>query len=63
VSDRELVRRQNKLSDNPDFLLHEQFPPEIVARRRKLLPKLKAVIEYKTEMWFVYDTLHRRSPS
>jgi hypothetical protein len=38
-----------------------QAKNEIVARRRKLLPKLKAVIEYKTEMWFVYDTLHRRS--
>ncbi|XP_060604090.1 uncharacterized protein LOC132756963 [Ruditapes philippinarum] len=57
-SDREIVRRQNKLLDHTDYFLHEQFPPEIVARRRKLLPKLKAAIKDKKKAWFVYDTLY-----
>ncbi|XP_053400456.1 uncharacterized protein LOC128557270 [Mercenaria mercenaria] len=57
-SDRELVRRQKHLLKETGFLLHEQFPPEIAARRRKLMPQLKEAIKDNKRAWLVYDTLY-----
>ncbi|XP_060551416.1 uncharacterized protein LOC132712992 [Ruditapes philippinarum] len=56
--DREMVRRlrRTKLNDT-QFYLHEQFPPEIVARRKSLLPKLKNAKKQARQAWLAYDTL------
>ena len=37
-ADRELVRKRNKST----YYIHEQFPPEIVAKRRRLVPRRSA---------------------
>ncbi|XP_053396028.1 sushi, von Willebrand factor type A, EGF and pentraxin domain-containing protein 1-like [Mercenaria mercenaria] len=57
-SDRELVRRQRKLLEGSNYFLHEQFPPEIAAKRRKLIPKLKEAFKDGKKAWIVYDTLY-----
>lgn len=57
-SDRELVRRQKHLLRGSDYYLYEQFPPEIAARRRKLVPRLHDAIKANKKAWLVYDTLY-----
>ena len=56
--DREMVRKQWKALDDTDFYFHEQFPKEVVEKRRKLLPKLSAAKKAKKKAWFSYDTLY-----
>ena len=56
--DRELVRSQREHLKDSEHFLHEQFPPEIVARRRALLPKLKSVKREGKQAWIAYDTLY-----
>ncbi|XP_060553617.1 uncharacterized protein LOC132714718 [Ruditapes philippinarum] len=55
--DREMVRRLRTKLNDTQFYLHEQFPPEIVARRKSLLPKLKNAKKQGRQAWLAYDTL------
>ena len=57
-TDRELVLRQKHQLKKSDYFLYEQFPPEIAARRRKLVPKLHEAIKANKKAWLVYDTLY-----
>lgn len=56
--DREMVRKQWKTLDNTPFYVHEQFPKEVVARRRQLIPKLKDAKKNGANAWISYDTLY-----
>jgi hypothetical protein len=56
--DKEVVRRQWKHLDGTGFNVFEQFPPEVVAKRRKLLPKMKAERAKGKRSWIAYDTLY-----
>jgi hypothetical protein len=38
--------------------MHEQFPPEIAARRKALIPTLKAAQKQGRKSWIAYDTLY-----
>ena len=39
--EREFVRKKWKILDNTPYYLHEQFPKEVVAKRRQLVPMMK----------------------
>jgi uncharacterized protein YdcH (DUF465 family) len=56
--DREYVRRQREHLQDSDFFLHEQFPPEIAARRRAHIPAVKAAKRQGKRAWLSYDTLY-----
>lgn len=56
--DREMIRRQRVNLDKTDFFMHEQFPPEIAARRKALIPTLKAAQKQGRKSWIAYDTLY-----
>ncbi|XP_053383295.1 uncharacterized protein LOC128549767 [Mercenaria mercenaria] len=56
--DRELVRRQYKELINTKYNVFEQFPPEVVAKRRRLLPKMKEARRQNKKAWIAYDTLY-----
>jgi hypothetical protein len=55
--DREHVRRQRFNLNGTSFYLHEQFPPEVVNKRRRLIPLLKKAKDEHKEAWISYDTL------
>ena len=57
-TEREMVRRERGKLKETDFYLHEQFPPEIVAKRKTLVPKLQEAIRLKKRAWISYDTLY-----
>ena len=55
---RELVRKQWKTLQGTPYFVTEQFPKEVMDKRRKLVPLMK---EYKKEgkrAWITYDTLY-----
>ena len=54
----EFVRKQWKSLEGTHYQVHEQFPPEIVEKRRKLIPKLKAARQQNKRAWISYDTLY-----
>lgn len=56
--DRESVRRQWKQLNGTGYNVFEQFPPEIVSKRRKLVPKMKEARRQGKRSWIVYDTLY-----
>ncbi|XP_053381981.1 uncharacterized protein LOC128551589 [Mercenaria mercenaria] len=56
--DREIVRRLKSKLEGTNFYLHEQYPPEIMERRKKLIPKLKAAKREGKSAWISYDTLY-----
>ncbi|KAH3801049.1 hypothetical protein DPMN_154693 [Dreissena polymorpha] len=58
VTDKEIVRRQWKHLNGTGFNVFEQFPPDVVAKRRKLLPKMKEEREKGKRSWIAYDTLY-----
>jgi hypothetical protein len=37
--------------------MHEQFPPEVVAKRKILIPKLREANAKNHNAWIFYDTL------
>ncbi|KAH3724857.1 hypothetical protein DPMN_050684 [Dreissena polymorpha] len=41
-----------------DLRMYEQFPQEVLAKRRKLGTKLKAARDEGKKAWIVYDTLY-----
>ena len=57
-TDREIVRRQRVKLHGTEFYVHEQFPPEIVAKRQKLYPLLKKAKQEQKQAWISYDTLY-----
>jgi hypothetical protein len=57
-TDREIVRKSsNKLKDT-NFYITEQFPPEVVAKRRTLFRKMKQEKEARNTAWVSYDKLY-----
>ena len=56
--DREAVRRQWKELNGSNFNVFEQFPPEVVATRRRLVPKMKEARGQGKRSWIAYDTLY-----
>jgi hypothetical protein len=56
--DKESVRRQWKELSGTNYNVFEQFPPEVVAKRRKLLPKMKEARSNGKRSWISYDTLY-----
>ncbi|WAR17435.1 hypothetical protein MAR_032029 [Mya arenaria] len=56
--DREAVRKQGFLLKGSRQFISEQFPPEIMDIRRKLVPKLKEAKKDGKRAWLVYDTLY-----
>ena len=56
--ERELVRKQWKTLDKTDYYIHEQFPKEVMDKRKKLLPKLKEAKSSGKKAWLSYDTLY-----
>ena len=56
--DIEMVRRQWKHLAGTAFNVFEQFPPEVVSKRRKMLPKMNEARAKGKRSWIVYDTLY-----
>jgi len=56
--DRELVRKQWKNLSGTQFNVFEQFPPEVVAKRKKLVPKMKEARRQGKKSWIVFDTFY-----
>ncbi|KAH3695372.1 hypothetical protein DPMN_082829 [Dreissena polymorpha] len=56
--DKEIVRRQLKHLNWTGFNVFEQFPPEVVAKRMKLLPKMKKERAKGKRSWIAYDTMY-----
>lgn len=55
--DRENVRRKRTELQGTRYYIHEQFPPEVVAKRRRLVPKMKQAKQEGKTSWISYDTL------
>ena len=56
--DREFVRKQWKELRDTAFHMFKQYPPEVIAKRRKLVPRMKAAREQGKSSWIAYDTLY-----
>lgn len=56
--ERELVRRQWKTLKDTPYSVFEQFPKEIVEKRRRLRSKVKEHKEKGDDAWIAYDTLY-----
>ena len=56
--DREYVRKQAKVLKDTNFYVNEQFPKEIVDKRRRLVPKMKEARRQGKSSWISYDTLY-----
>ena len=56
--EREMVRRQRVKLEGTNFFLHEQFPPEVIEKRKKLIPKLKEANQNGKRAWISYDSLY-----
>ena len=55
--DREHVRKQRYNLNGTSYYLQEQFPPEVVNKRRRLIPLLRKAKDEHKEAWISYDTL------
>ncbi|KAH3691475.1 hypothetical protein DPMN_187314 [Dreissena polymorpha] len=53
-----MVRRQWKHLSGIGCQMFEQFPPEVLEKGRKLVPKLKVAKQEGKRSWIVYDTLY-----
>lgn len=56
--EREYVRKQWKALAGTPYFVNEQFPKEVVEKRRRLLPKMKAARQEGKTAWIAYDTLY-----
>ncbi|WAR03198.1 hypothetical protein MAR_009756, partial [Mya arenaria] len=56
--DRECVRRSRDALKGSSFFVNEQFPKDVVDRRKSLMPKLRASIDNGKRAWISYDTLY-----
>ena len=52
-----MKQKRTELRGSKQFV-NEHFPPEIVAKRRRLLPHLKQAKAEKKNAWIAYDTLY-----
>ena len=57
-TDREIVRKHKFKLENSNYYIHEQFPPEIVTKRKRLIPKLRQAKKDGKSAWISYDTLN-----
>lgn len=57
-SDREQVRGNSKNLQGTNFYVTEQFPPEVAAKRRRLLKRAKEEKRAGRKAWVSYDTLY-----
>ena len=55
---REQFRRRKFKLENSNYYMHEQFPPEVVTGRRRLVPKLRDAKKNGKTAWISYDTLY-----
>jgi hypothetical protein len=56
--ERELVRKQWKALEGTPYYVNEQFPKEVIDKRRKLVPKMKDARREGKTAWIAYDTLY-----
>lgn len=56
--EREMVRTSWKSLDNTKYFVHEQYPKEVVEKRKALIPKLKEARNKGQRAWLSYDTLY-----
>ena len=56
--DREFIRKQSKNLKGSIYYINEQFPPEIIEKRKKLIPQMKAAHKRNKKAWISYDTLY-----
>lgn len=56
--DREHVRKQWKHLSGTHYNVFEQFPQEVVAKRKRLVPKMKEARRQGKRSWIVFDTLY-----
>ena len=56
--DKELVRRNGRALQGTHYSVYEQFPSDIVVKRKRLLPKMKAARDQGKKAWIAYDTLY-----
>jgi predicted nucleic acid-binding Zn-ribbon protein len=56
--DRERVRREWKHLKGTSFHMFEQFPKEVMDKRRGLVKKMKDARDAGKKAWIVYDTLY-----
>ena len=55
--DREAIRSKRPELNGSPYYFHEQFPPQVVAKRRSLVPKMKQTKQQGKTAWISYDTL------
>jgi hypothetical protein len=56
--DREMVRKRWKELDGTVFRVFEQFPQDVIQKRRKLVPKMKDARRQGKRAYLAYDTLY-----
>ena len=56
--DKELVEKQWKTLQSTPFFEMEQFPREVIEKRKKLFPKMKSARQEGKTAWVAYDTLY-----
>ena len=56
--DRETVRKLRSKLNGTKFYINEQFPKEVVEKRKKLLPRKKAAKRDGNKAWIAYDRLY-----
>lgn len=56
--DKELVRKQWKSLQGTPYFVSEQFPKEVVDKRKALVPKMKEAKREGKKAWIAYDTLY-----
>ena len=56
--DREMVRGQSKNVWGTRYYVSEQFPPDIMAKRRELVKRMKEEKKAGNQAWVSYDTLY-----
>jgi hypothetical protein len=55
--DKELVRKNGRALQGTNFSVYEQYPNDVVEKRRRLLPRMKAARDEGKRAWLSYDTL------
>jgi len=56
--EKEFVRKQWKTLNGTPYFVNEQFPKDIVDKRRQLVPKMKEARRDGKTSWISYDTLY-----
>ena len=56
--EREAIRKQGSRLRGTEYFINEQFPREIVDRRKKLIPRMMAARREGKRAWVSYDTLY-----